>query len=46
MTADGTGGGAQAARYIPALIFSWIVVGLPLLWGVAQTIKRALALFH
>jgi hypothetical protein len=27
------------------LILAWLAVGLPLLWGVAQTIKKALALF-
>jgi hypothetical protein len=24
---------------------AWLAVGLPLLWGVAQTLKKALALF-
>jgi hypothetical protein len=28
------------------LIFSWLFVGLPLAWGVWQTITKALALFH
>ena len=27
------------------LIFFWIYVTIPLLWGVAATIKKALALF-
>ena len=43
---DANNSGTTAPRHIPTLIFSWIVVGVPLLWGVAQTIKRALALFH
>ena len=25
---------------------SWLAVGLPLLWGVAQTLRTALALFR
>jgi hypothetical protein len=28
-----------------ALAFAWLVVLIPLGWGVAQTIKKALALF-
>jgi hypothetical protein len=28
------------------LIAAWLAVGLPLLWGVAQTIKKALVLFR
>ena len=28
------------------LILAWLAVGAPLLWGVAQTFKKALALFH
>jgi hypothetical protein len=28
-----------------ALILGWTAVGIPLAWGVAQTIKRALAIF-
>lgn len=27
------------------LILAWLAVGLPLFWGVAQTFKKALALF-
>jgi hypothetical protein len=27
------------------LVFAWIAVGLPLLWGVIATLKKALALF-
>ena len=30
-----------------ALVFAaWAVVGIPLLWGVAQTVGKALALFR
>jgi hypothetical protein len=28
------------------MIFSWLVVGIPLLWGVLQTLKKAAALFR
>lgn len=28
------------------LILAWLAVGAPLLWGVAQTLKKALALFQ
>jgi hypothetical protein len=29
-----------------ALVLSWAVVGLPLAWGVAETLRKALALFN
>ena len=28
------------------LALAWLAVGLPLLWGVAETISKALALFR
>jgi hypothetical protein len=28
------------------LLLAWLAVGVPLLWGVAQTIKKASALLH
>ena len=28
------------------LVLAWLAVGLPLLWGVAQTIGKAAALFR
>jgi len=28
------------------LLFSWLLVGVPLLWGVVQTIKKAALLFQ
>jgi hypothetical protein len=34
------------SRQIPVLIGAWLVVGVPLLWGVGQTIAKALALFR
>jgi hypothetical protein len=37
---------AQSSSNPGFLILAWLAVGGPLLWGVAQTIKKALALFH
>lgn len=31
---------------VVALGLSWAAVGLPLAWGVAETLRKALALFH
>jgi hypothetical protein len=28
------------------LIFAWLFVGLPLAWGVVQTLIKSMALFH
>jgi len=28
------------------LIFAWLFVGVPLAWGVTQTIMKSMALFH
>ncbi len=28
------------------LIFAWLFVGIPLAWGVTQTIYKSMALFH
>jgi len=28
------------------VVFAWLFVGLPLVWGVVQTILKAMALFH
>jgi hypothetical protein len=28
------------------LIFSWLFVGVPLAWGVTQTLIKSMALFH
>ena len=38
--------GSRASRDIPMLALAWLAVALPLLWGVEQTIKKALALFR
>ena len=29
-----------------ALAAAWLIVGIPLLWGVSQTFMKSLALFH
>lgn len=36
---------SDAAPATPALIVSWLVVGLPLAWGIYQTVQKSLALF-
>jgi len=41
--AQPSGGGAGQ---IVALVLSWAAVGLPLAWGVAETLNKALALFQ
>lgn len=28
------------------LAIAWLIVGLPLAWGVLETFKKSLALFH
>jgi hypothetical protein len=36
-----------AAKTSPAqLAIAWIIVGVPLFWGVLETFKKSLALFH
>jgi hypothetical protein len=35
-----------ASGGVIVLILAWLAVGIPLLWGVGQTIKKALALFR
>ena len=37
---------AQVSRNPVVVILAWLAVGVPLLWGVALTLKKALALFH
>jgi hypothetical protein len=37
---------SDESKSSPAIVFlAWLAVGAPLLWGVAQTFKKALALF-
>jgi hypothetical protein len=33
-------------RNAAALALAWLAVGVPLLWGVVQTLKKAMALFR
>jgi hypothetical protein len=37
---------SPAPGSVGLLVFSWLFVGLPLVWGVVQTIGKAMALFH
>jgi hypothetical protein len=39
------GGGGAGAGQVGLLVFSWVLVGLPLAWGVVQTLGKAAALF-
>jgi len=34
------------ARSVGLLLFAWLYVGVPLAWGVTQTIMKSMALFH
>jgi len=36
----------QAASSLPTVLICWLVVGLPLAWGIIETLKKSLALFH
>jgi hypothetical protein len=35
-----------SSRSVGLLIFAWLFVGIPLLWGMTQTIIKSMALFH
>jgi hypothetical protein len=43
---SGTGNVPASSSQLPRLILAWLVVGLPLLWGLFQTLKKAAALFR
>ena len=43
-TASAQPGSHQSTNGIK-LALAWLAVGMPLLWGVVQTLKKALALF-
>ena len=45
MTTDATSSGAAPPRDVLKLALAWLAVGVPLLWGVVQTLKKAMALF-
>jgi hypothetical protein len=36
----------KSASSVVLLVFAWLAVGLPLLWGVVLTFSKALALFR
>lgn len=40
-----TPSGSQTTSSPAVLALAWLVVGIPLLWGVFMTLKKALALF-
>jgi len=35
-----------SSNQLPRLILAWLFVGVPLLWGVFQTLQKATALFR
>lgn len=37
---------SAAFSSVPRLVLAWLWVGIPLLWGVSETVKKALALFR
>jgi hypothetical protein len=47
MTTANAESGSQSSQSNSAikLALAWLAVGVPLLWGVVQTLKKALALF-
>ncbi len=44
-SAPSSGASHEAKSSALILILAWLAVGVPLLWGVAQTFKKALTLF-
>jgi hypothetical protein len=36
---------SNAPASLAVLVIAWLLVGLPLLWGVIMTLRKALALF-
>ena len=45
-TAAGAGHAKHPSSNPLVLALAWLAVGAPLLWGVTQTIRKALALFQ
>ena len=45
MTTANTGSGSHATGGV-TLLLAWVAVGVPLLWGVVETLRKAMALFH
>ena len=42
---DESGSSAGGGQTL-VMFFAWLAVGAPLVWGIAQTIRKALALFR
>jgi hypothetical protein len=45
MTTANADSGSHATN-VGKLALAWLAVGLPLLWGVVETLRKAMALFH
>jgi len=45
MNQAGPGAPSRGSSWVRVAI-AWVLVGLPLLWGIFNTIKKALALFR
>jgi hypothetical protein len=44
-TYDKTNNGTARAHETVMLALAWLAVGVPLLWGIVETLKKAMALF-
>jgi hypothetical protein len=44
-SAPSSGASTESKSSTVIVVLAWLAVGLPLLWGVAQTFRKALALF-
>ena len=44
MTTDSAGRTGPRGN-VPKLVFAWLAVGIPLVWGVIETLRKAMALF-
>lgn len=45
MSSSPQGGAAPAPSHTPRLVASWLVVGVPLAYGIVQTVRNILPLF-
>lgn len=43
---DASAAARSSASQTVALVVSWTAVGLPLLWGVVETLRKTFALFQ
>ena len=46
MTPPASSSSEQSSSSSGLLIFSWLFVGIPLAWGVVQTLIKSMVLFH